>query len=133
MKGFGENKNSKKRDIIFSKSNYNYVNDQLALASNFFKTGNILLAEKIYSQLLKKNRIPHTVLNAKNHEREADIIANDSFRCVLIGYDYDYLDIAPSSATYRTQFYQDAAADTSRDPKLVITEQENSVFFGANF
>ena len=64
---------------------------------------------------------------------KADIIANDSFRCVLIGYDYDYLDIAPSSATYRTQFYQDAAAATSRDPKLVITEQENSVFFGANF
>ena len=31
---------------------------------------------EIYSQLLKKNRIPHTVLNAKNHEREAEIIAD---------------------------------------------------------
>ncbi len=31
---------------------------------------------EIYSQLLKKNKIPHTVLNAKNHEREAEIIAD---------------------------------------------------------
>ncbi len=29
-----------------------------------------------YSSLLKKENIPHTVLNAKNHEREAEIIAN---------------------------------------------------------
>ena len=29
-----------------------------------------------YSDLLKKNNINHTVLNAKNHEKEADIIAN---------------------------------------------------------
>ena len=70
---------------------------------------------------------------ALNDSAKADIIANDSFRCVLIGYDYDFSDIVLSSASYRTQFYQDAAADTSRDPKLVITEQENSVFFGANF
>ena len=31
---------------------------------------------EVYSELLKKNKIPHTVLNAKNHEREADIIAD---------------------------------------------------------
>ena len=31
---------------------------------------------EIYSELLKKNKIDHTVLNAKNHEREAEIIAN---------------------------------------------------------
>ena len=31
---------------------------------------------EIYSQLLKKNGVPHTVLNAKNHEKEADIIAD---------------------------------------------------------
>ncbi len=31
---------------------------------------------EIYSELLKKKGIPHTVLNAKNHEREADIIAD---------------------------------------------------------
>ena len=29
-----------------------------------------------YSDLLKRNKIEHLVLNAKNHEREADIIAN---------------------------------------------------------
>ena len=62
MKGFGENKNSKKRDISFSKSNYNYVNNQLNLASNFFKTGNILLAEKIYSQLLKEGNRSYELL-----------------------------------------------------------------------
>ena len=31
---------------------------------------------EIYSDLLKKRGIEHTVLNAKNHEKEADIIAN---------------------------------------------------------
>ena len=64
---------------------------------------------------------------------KADIIANDSFLCVLIGYDYDYLDISLSSASYRTGFRTDAYSGTSSDPKLVITEQENSVFFGTNF
>jgi len=64
---------------------------------------------------------------------KADIIANDSFFCVLIGYDYDFKDIAPSGASYQTGFRQDAYSGTSSDPKLVIEEQENSVFFGANF
>ena len=31
---------------------------------------------EIYSTLLKKKNIKHVVLNAKNHENEADIIAN---------------------------------------------------------
>ncbi len=31
---------------------------------------------EIYSELLRKKKIKHTVLNAKNHEKEADIIAN---------------------------------------------------------
>ena len=31
---------------------------------------------EIYSELLKKKKIEHTVLNAKNHEKEAEIIAN---------------------------------------------------------
>ena len=31
---------------------------------------------EIYSNLLRKNKIEHTVLNAKNHEKEAEIIAN---------------------------------------------------------
>ncbi len=31
---------------------------------------------EVYSKLLKRNKIEHTVLNAKNHQREAEIIAN---------------------------------------------------------
>ena len=31
---------------------------------------------EIYSDLFRKNKISHTVLNAKNHEKEAEIIAN---------------------------------------------------------
>jgi len=31
---------------------------------------------EVYSDLFKKNKITHTVLNAKNHEKEAEIIAN---------------------------------------------------------
>ena len=31
---------------------------------------------EIYSKLLKKENINHVVLNAKNHENEAEIIAN---------------------------------------------------------
>ncbi len=31
---------------------------------------------EIYSNLFRKNKITHTVLNAKNHEKEAEIIAN---------------------------------------------------------
>ena len=66
-------------------------------------------------------------------EAKADIIANDTFNCVMIGFDYDGRDIAPSGATYQTGFHQDSYTGTSRDPKLEITEQENSVFFGSNF
>ena len=31
---------------------------------------------EIYSKLLNKEKIKHVVLNAKNHENEAEIIAN---------------------------------------------------------
>ena len=48
-----------------------------------YKTGQPLLVftssvnkSEIYSELLKKENITHTVLNAKNHENEAEIIAN---------------------------------------------------------
>ena len=68
-----------------------------------------------------------------NSDAFADIIANDAFTCVLIGYDYDYLDIAPSEAYYRAGFRQDYYSGTGSDPKLVIKEQRNSVFFGHNF
>ena len=66
-------------------------------------------------------------------DAKADIIANDTFNCVMMGFDYDVRDTAPSEASYQTGFRQDAYSGTSSDPKLVITEQENSVFFGANF
>ena len=66
-------------------------------------------------------------------DAKSDIIANDTFNCVLMGFDYDVRDGAPSSAEYRAGFRQDAYSGTSSDPKLVITEQENSVFFGTNF
>jgi preprotein translocase subunit SecA len=31
--------------------------------------------QKIFQECLKARRIPHEVLNAKNHEREAEIVA----------------------------------------------------------
>ena len=68
-----------------------------------------------------------------NDNAKADIIANDAFNCVLMGFDWDVRDIAPSGATYRAGFRQDAYSGTSSDPKLIITEQDDSVFFGCNF
>ena len=68
-----------------------------------------------------------------NDDAKADIIANDTFKCVMIGFDYDGRDIAPSGATLQTGFRQSTYSGTSSDPKLVIEEQENSVFFGTNF
>ena len=70
---------------------------------------------------------------ALSDDAKADIIANDTFNCVLMGYDYDYYDTAPSGVSLRAGFRQDSYSGTSSDPKLVITEQENSVFFGCNF
>tara|TARA_B100001173_G_scaffold139195_1_gene120764 strand:- start:1422 stop:3965 length:2544 start_codon:yes stop_codon:yes gene_type:complete len=46
-------------------------------------TANINKSEH-YSELLKKKGIKHTVLNAKNHEREAEIIANAGMKNSLI-------------------------------------------------
>ena len=37
-----------------------------------------------YSKLLKEARIVHTVLNAKNHEKEAEIIANAGMKSSVI-------------------------------------------------
>ncbi len=46
-------------------------------------TANINKSEH-YSELLKRKGIKHTVLNAKNHEREAEIIANAGMKNSLI-------------------------------------------------
>ena len=70
---------------------------------------------------------------ALSDDAKADIIANDTFNCVLMGYDYDYYDTAPSGVSLRAGFRQDSYSGTSSDHQLVITEQENSVFFGCNF
>ena len=73
-----------------------------------------------------------------NSDALSDMVNNDTFNCVLIGYDYDYLDQAVSSASYRTQFYTDANTGTSKDPYIDYTVAttlavENATFFGANF
>ena len=73
-----------------------------------------------------------------NSDALSDMVNNDTFNCVLIGYDYDYLDQAVSSASYRTQFYTDANTGTSKDPYIdyavaTTSAVENATFFGANF
>ena len=62
---------SEKNDAIIKKIKecYQIGQPMLVFTSSVNKS-------EIYSELLKKNKIPHTVLNAKNHEREADIIAD---------------------------------------------------------
>ena len=75
---------------------------------------------------------------ALNSDALTDIVDNNTFNCVLVGYDYDYLDIAPSSALYRINFYQDAYTGTSRDPYIdytvaTVAAVDDAVFFGANF
>ena len=74
---------------------------------------------------------------ALNSDALSDMVDNDTFNCVLVGFDYDWKDIAPSSATYRIDFYQDAYTGTSRDPYIDYTVAtvvtDNAVFFGANF
>ena len=71
---------------------------------------------------------------ALNSDALTDIVDNDTFNCVLVGYDYDFLDVAPSEAWYRTQFYQDSETGTSRDPYINYTvATDNAIFFGTNF
>ncbi len=62
---------SEKNEAIIKKIQecYNSGQPMLVFTSSVNKS-------EVYSELLKKNKIPHTVLNAKNHEREADIIAD---------------------------------------------------------
>jgi len=36
----------------------------------------VLKAQRVFLSILKKNKIKHEVLNAKQHEREAEIVAN---------------------------------------------------------
>ena len=70
-----------------------------------------------------------------NSDALQNLVDEDIVLFVLVGYDYDYLDIAPSSVTQRTWFYQDYYTGTSRDPYIDYSfpSTDNSVFFGCNF
>ncbi len=62
---------NEKNEAIIKKISECYKNGQpmLVFTSSINKS-------ELYSNLLKKSKIPHTILNAKNHEQEAEIIAN---------------------------------------------------------
>ena len=57
---------------------------------------------------------------------------HDTFQCVLIAKE-DYEDTTPTSGTNYSGVYYADYTGTSRDPNLQIEEQDNSVFFAANF
>ena len=65
-----------------------------------------------------------------------DIAGLTLFKCCLIENGSDLRDTAPVAPSgvlnYSGLWYTDALGDT-RDPKLVITEQDDAVFMGANF
>jgi len=65
----------------------------------------------------------------------SDIVANDTFNCVLVGYTYDYLDQSPSSATYDAVFYSQTSSGNEpyMSYELETTTTDNSIFFGTNF
>ncbi|MFI3251779.1 MAG: preprotein translocase subunit SecA [bacterium] len=80
-----------KIDLIFAtaEAKYNYLVEDV---KRIHETGQPILlgtvaveTSEIISKLLTKNKIKHEVLNAKNHEREADIIAKagDKFAVTL--------------------------------------------------
>ena len=62
-----------------------------------------------------------------------DIAGEGELKCCIIDHDSDLRDIAASSASNYTGFYYANYIGTTRDPKLVIQTQDDSVFFGANF
>lgn len=68
-------------DVIFQTERAKYVNAIEQIKKCHEKGQPILVGtisiekSELLSKLLKKARIPHNVLNAKNHEREAEIIA----------------------------------------------------------
>ena len=62
---------SEKNDAIIKKIQECYQSGQPMLVF----TSSVNKSEQ-YSSLLNKEKIPHVVLNAKNHEKEAEIIAN---------------------------------------------------------
>jgi len=55
------------------------------------------------------------------------------FKIALLNNTNDIRGAEPSATTLRSGCHTSAYSGTSRDPKLVITEQDNSVYFGTNF
>ena len=65
-----------------------------------------------------------------------DIAGFTLFKCCLIEFDQDLRNVAPTAPAGLTNKSGVTFADnsgTSSDPKIVIVEQDSSVFFGANF
>ncbi|HWL12799.1 MAG TPA: preprotein translocase subunit SecA, partial [Ureibacillus sp.] len=71
-----------KPDLIFATMNGKFNAVAAEIAERYKKGQPVLVGtvaietSEIISDLLNKHKIPHNVLNAKNHEREAEIIAN---------------------------------------------------------
>ena len=68
-------------DVIFQteRAKFNHVIEQIKICHEKGQpvlVGTISIEKsELLSKMLKKAKIPHNVLNAKNHEREAEIIA----------------------------------------------------------
>ena len=63
----------------------------------------------------------------------SNIQTNDSVGMVIIGYDYDYLDITPSGDN-KSGLYTDAASSGDYPYiEYTLAEENNAVFFGVNF
>ena len=74
-----------------------------------------------------------------NSDALSDMASLSNFKCCLMNYDYDFLDVAPSLGTnIRAGIYSSNYTGTSRDPYIdytagVATVTQNATFFGANF
>ncbi len=70
-----------RKDVIFQTERGKYYNVIQTIKECYEKGQPVLVGtisiekSEFLSKLLKKQRIPHNVLNAKNHEREAEIVA----------------------------------------------------------
>ena len=62
-----------------------------------------------------------------------DIAGMTTFKIALLNNVNDIRGIEPSTAVKRSGGHTSAYTGTSRDPSIVVVEQDNSVFFGANF
>ena len=67
-----------------------------------------------------------------NQQALVDIAGTTEFKIAILNNTNDVRGAEPSG-NYRTGWYFPNYIGTSLDPKLVIVEQDNSVFFGTNF